>query len=230
MTELDQIKEWMKKTEGMPLEEMAAFFEKRTESYEEKMSPWKAYYEWIGELVPKDAQMLLDLGCGTGLELEQIYRGHPDVNVTGIDLSSAMLDKLREKYKDKEPVLVCGDYFTVPFEQQAYDVAVTFETLHHFKKEEKVHIFKKIYQALKPGGCYIHGDYIAESEEMESYLFLECSKRRMACGIPDGVFVHFDTPLTLGHEMEALWEAGFSEVELLGYRGRKNTPIFLAKA
>ena len=34
-------------------------------------------------------------------------------------------------------------------------------------------------------------------------------------GIADHEFYHYDTPLTVKHEMEALYEAGFSSVEVL---------------
>ena len=33
--------------------------------------------------------------------------------------------------------------------------------------------------------------------------------------LPDGEFYHYDTPLTVAHEKEALLAAGFSSVEVL---------------
>jgi predicted TPR repeat methyltransferase len=39
---------------------------------------------------PDGIQTLLDLGCGTDLELEEIFRHNSDVHVTGIDLTQAM--------------------------------------------------------------------------------------------------------------------------------------------
>ena len=38
-----------------------------------------------------------------------------------------------------------------------------------------------------------------------------CSKRKRFC-IPEGHHVHFDIPLTLGHETDLLYQAGFSSV------------------
>ena len=38
-------------------------------------------------------------------------------------------------------------------------------------------------------------------------------------GIRDGGLYHFDTPLTLAHETQALTEGGFSQVVLLGTWG-----------
>ena len=61
-------------------------------------------------------------------------------------------------------------------------------------------------------------DYIASSQALEELTFAECRRRRIWDNIPDDVFVHFDTPLTLEHEMQAMKDAGFSRVELVGFR------------
>lgn len=38
---------------------------------------------------------ILDLGCGTGLELEKYYLLNPSARITGIDLSQGMLSTLK---------------------------------------------------------------------------------------------------------------------------------------
>ena len=215
MSELDNIKQWLEETKDEPLEEMGSFFEKRIDGYESHMNPWKEHYKRMADLIPEGAQNLLDIGCGTGLELDEIFKKYPGIAVTGIDLESAMLKKLREKHGDKKLNLICGDYFIEPFGVCRFDTAVSFETLHHFKPEKKIEVFRKIYDSLKDGGCYIECDYVAESDEMETYLFEECERRRIKNHIPDTVFVHFDTPLTLEHEMMLLKKAGFKEVNQL---------------
>lgn len=40
-------------------------------------------------------------------------------------------------------------------------------------------------------------------------------EKRRKCEIKEDVFVHFDIPLTLGHEIELLRGAGFSQVEVV---------------
>ena len=41
----------------------------------------------------------------------------------------------------------------------------------------------------------------------------ECARRRARDGVPAETFVHFDTPLTLPHELALLQEAGFPACE-----------------
>ena len=227
MSDFTSIKQWLKSTEDEPLETMSGFFDRRVDSYEDHMRPWRAYYRWLGELIPAQAETLLDLGCGTGLELDEIFRLHPDIRVTGIDLAPGMLARLREKHPERKLTLTVGDYLTVPLAPCAFDVAVAFETLHHFPPETKLGLFRRIFAALRPGGMLLEGDYIAESDEMETYLFQELARRRARQHVPEGTFVHFDTTLTLAHELSLLSQAGFT-AEVLGYRGEDNTPMIRA--
>ena len=227
MSDFTSIKQWLKSTEDEPLETMSGFFDRRVDSYEDHMRPWRAYYRWLGELIPAQAETLLDLGCGTGLELDEIFRLHPDIRVTGIDLAPGMLARLREKHPERKLTLTVGDYLTGPLAPCAFDVAVAFETLHHFPPETKLGLFRRIFAALRPGGMLLEGDYIAESDEMETYLFQELARRRARQHVPEGTFVHFDTPLTLAHELSLLSQAGFT-AEVLGYRGEDNTPMIRA--
>ncbi len=226
-TEFENLKKWIEATRDEPMEEMDCFFEARLGDYEEHMVMWKDLYEWMGRLIPQSTETLLDLGCGTGLELDQIFLHCPEIKVTGVDLSVGMLGKLKEKHGDKKLNLIQGDYFEVDFGEECFDVAVSFETLHHFKAERKIQVFEKICRALKPGGFYLEADYVADDDEWEEFLFQESALRREKWGIPEDTWVHFDTPLTLEHEMELMRKAGFSQVEVLGW-SEDETPMIRA--
>lgn len=171
---------------------------------------------WVAclqEILPHGCGELLDLGCGTGLELDCIFQKIPKIKVTGIDLCNAMLDVLKKKHSGKDLNLICGDYFTENFGENKYDAAVSAESFHHFKPEKKQRLFKKIYDSLKKGGIYIECDYIACCEEEETLLFDECRRIREKFGVSNDVFIHFDTPLTLEHEMSLINKAGFAETK-----------------
>ena len=132
------------------LEKMDDFFAKRVNDYDEHMlnniQGSEEFYDYTASLLPKDFKSkILDLGCGTGLELEKYFQLNSDAYVTAIDLSVAMLNKLKEKFSDKNIEIILGSYFDVPFGEFKYDGAVSVESLHHFTKEEKLTLYKKIF-------------------------------------------------------------------------------------
>ena len=217
---LRELKEWLDAVKDNPAEEMANFFAKRVAGYDENhLTHWPEEYAHIAGYLDDGLHNLLDIGCGTGLELESIYRRFPDAAVTGIDLSGPMLQKLREKYPDKDIKLIEADYFVCPFPESCYDAALSFETLHHFKPEKKQKIYEKLYRALKPDGYYLECDYIACCDEEERLCMEGYEDRRQRNNIPEDVFVHIDIPLTLPHQRELLQNAGFRQVDVLYQNG-----------
>lgn len=216
----------------MPLEEMAGFFDARVDGYEEHMlsnvDGADCYYSETANCLPlMDGAEILDLGCGTGLELDEIYKRMPDARVTGIDLSNGMLDKLREKHGDKNLTLIQGSYFDVEFGEAKYDMAVSVESLHHFSREMKVSLYKKIFRAVRPGGVYVETDYVAPDDEYERFYFSEARRLRAEQNIPDDAFYHYDTPHTVDHLIEMLMEAGFGPVERIWKS--ENTQVLRAR-
>ena len=89
------------------LEKMGDFFDSRTEGYEEHQLNTidfaQEFYPFTAGCLPAESgTKILDLGCGTGLELEEYFRLNPDAEVTGIDLSEAMLKALKEKLAQED--------------------------------------------------------------------------------------------------------------------------------
>ncbi len=206
------------------LEEMSAFFEARLDLYDQHMlgdvANARELYDFTAKALPvKDGCRLLDLGCGTGLELEFYFPLCPTAQVTGIDLSQGMLSRLREKFPEKDLTLLQGSYFHVPFGENVFDAAVSVESLHHFTKEEKIPLYAKVRAALKEGGYFLLTDYFSLSEEEERRRRETLLALKKAQGLGDDQFYHYDTPLTVGHEAEALEGAGFSRVEIVNQWG-----------
>ncbi len=205
---------------GAPLEEMGAFFDARLEGYEEHqltcIESAQEFYPYTALCLPeKEGSRILDLGCGTGLELGYYFERVPAARVAGIDLAPGMLEALRRKFPDKDLKLIRGSYFDVPFGEEAYDAAVSVESLHHFTKEEKIPLYRKLHRALRRGGYFILTDYFAPSEEKEELYRRELTRLKKEQGLGDAEFYHYDTPLTLEHEREALLAAGFARVTVL---------------
>ena len=210
------------------LEKMGAFFDARLQGYEEHqlttIDSAQEFYPFTAGCLPRrDGAKILDLGCGTGLELGYYFETVPTAKVTGVDLAPGMLDALRRKFPDKALTLVQGSYFDVPLGEGVFDAAVSVESLHHFTQEEKIPLYEKVRKALKPGGYFILTDYFAPSDEEERRRRAEYLRLKAAQGIGDEEMYHFDTPLTVAHETEALLSAGFSSVQILNSWGPTHT-------
>lgn len=203
------------------LEKMDAFFDKRVDGYDEHMM---THIDGAPEFYPATAKRLpmqpiakvLDLGCGTGLELDEYLRLNPSARITGIDMTQSMLDEIVKKHPDSALTLICDSYFDVPFGENTFDGAVSVESLHHFTEEEKLGLYRRLYTSLKSGAAFVLTDFCANSDEEEKRLFEELAAIRIKEQIPDDVFVHFDTPFTPEHEMKVLRNAGFAKVSIEG--------------
>jgi len=210
---------------------MSDFFTAQAPAYDEYMLDnvkglAEGYVEFAKH-IPGQTETLLDLGCGTGLELEEIFRLNPDVQVTGIDLTQAMLDKLSEKYNHKKITLICASYLGFDFGREKYDCVVSFETMHHLTHEQKLELYANIFRALKPGGGYIEGDYMVASQAEEDALFAKKRDFNTAQNMSAAEQLHFDTPCTVENQIKMLTAAGFSDVEKVWRKG--NTTIIVSK-
>ncbi len=202
------------------LEKMENFFAARLDEYDRHMMSEiegaKEFYPYTASLLPSQSgARILDLGCGTGLELEAYYRLNGSAFVVGIDLSADMLNALQKKFSDKNIKPVNASYFDVSFDERYYDAAVSVESLHHFPASKKLELYTKLHRALTEKGYFVLTDYFAESQERECLYFSELARLKSEQGLDSNKFYHYDTPLTVEHEIEVLQQAGFADVKIM---------------
>lgn len=209
-------------TERPQPERMSDFFDARSEGYEKHMertvTSFSGFYEAIASPFPEteDALNILDIGCGTGLELDVILSRAPNAIVTGIDVSAGMLNRLREKHVDRADRLrlVQGSYLEIPLGEGAYDYAVSVMTLHHLLPPNKRDLYCRIRRALKREGAYVEGDWVVSPEEERRHL-AEYEEQMRAIGASEGGSYHIDVPLSLETQTRLLKAAGFSTVDVI---------------
>ena len=115
---------------------------------------------------------ILDLGCGTGLEIEALLRRVPNAQVTGIDVSEKMLQLLRRRYAAnvRQISLVADSYLDdiVPRPD------VRLRRLGHVHPPSaprcQARAYRKIRAALKSGGKYAEGDTVTRSDAERQFL------------------------------------------------------------
>ena len=215
------------------LEKMADFFTARVDEYDNHMMNdvvgCKEGYIKMAELLPETVVNLLDLGCGTGLELDEIFKIRPNIKVTGVDLSKAMLGVLKQKHPNQDLTLINANYFDYDFGIEWFDAIISFQTMHHFSHEQKIQLYSRIYSALKPGGKYIEGDYMVIEQKDEDYYFKESVRIRIEQNITDGEFYHYDTPCTIDNQLKMLRLAKFEKVEMV-WRIENSTIVVAQRA
>lgn len=204
----------------MTLERMNDFFAARLDGYDQHMMSEiegaQEFYPYTASLLPlKNGARVLDLGCGTGLELEFYFQLNSDVSVVGIDLSADMLETLQRKFADKRIELINDSYFDVPLGESHFDAAVSVESLHHFTDAQKLGLYRKLNKALTENGFFVLTDYFAESKALEKIYFFELERLKSEQGLELNEFYHYDTPLTVEHEINVLKQAGFSDVRIM---------------
>jgi SAM-dependent methyltransferase len=96
----------------------------------------------------------LELGIGTGrIALPLAQRG---VRVHGIDLSDAMVAKLRSKAGADQIGVTIGDFATTTVEGRFSVAYLVFNTIMNLTtQDEQVACFRNVAAHLQPGGCFV---------------------------------------------------------------------------
>jgi tRNA (cmo5U34)-methyltransferase len=208
-----------------PPERMGDFFDARASGYNEHMlsiGPAKsddAGYVKFGSFFPETDKRLdiLDIGCGTGLELDYIWRRAPNAHIACLDISRGMLDLLLADHPHGHDRIniIEASFADWEYPPEAYDIVASNAAMHHFWHDEKIAIYKKILGTLKPGGYYIEGDFIVDGMHSEAY------RRRyemIVAGLPyraEGGEYHIDIAFTVEVQVGLLRAAGFSAAVVL---------------
>jgi SAM-dependent methyltransferase len=96
----------------------------------------------------------LELGIGTGrIALPLAARG---VRVRGIDLSEAMVGRLRAKPGGEDIDVSIGDFATTKVDGTFALAYLVFNTINNLTtQDEQVACFKNVAVHLEPGGCFV---------------------------------------------------------------------------
>jgi len=199
----------MKRMEDYFNEEAA----KHDDLFVEKMGMVE-FYDEIERLIDgcNNKNNILVLGCGTGLEIERIKCS---TNVTAIDIAEKMLDELKKKplYKDLILTTICGSLLDLDFGKHSYDLVISCYVMHHFNEEQKISIYKKIFNCLTDVGAFINGDSMEKNQEDEQMRYKEAEKIYMESNLSFGS-LHIDAPFCIDHEMAVLNKVGFNDIVL----------------
>lgn len=108
-------------------------------------------------LFPKRGETILDLGCGTGREMERILRIRNATKVVGLDNSAKFLGVARKRLsryvKRGSAELVIGNAGKkLQFPSRSFDAVLSVELMECLPETKRSRLLREIHRVLKPGG------------------------------------------------------------------------------
>ncbi len=185
----------------------------------------------VNEIKPKN---VLDLGCGTGFMINILKNYVP--NITGVDVTQAMMDKV-DKSGNAKIELINSDTGTVKLNAGTYDMATAYTFLDHLYDMNPT--FINTFNALRKGGKFyadlspnhffwkafqglnIKGTYTPEVTRELHAVVLKDEELEKEFGIKKETFQisefqkHVKGGLNEDEVTAQLKQAGFSKVEFI---------------
>jgi len=213
------------------VEKVKNHFEEESREYDNlilKLIP--RYKEMITSLIasiPFDSSKpikVLDLGCGTGNTSKAVKNRFPHANITCIDLAESMIEMARYKLSKYDDI----EYHVADMREFefgcGYDLVISSLAMHHLETdEEKIEIYRRIYDALRKGGAFYNGDNVLGSNQHLEKVNLEQWKEFMLESVSlreieeKWLPTHYDEdhPASLMDHLDWLREVGFKEVDVV---------------
>jgi ubiquinone/menaquinone biosynthesis C-methylase UbiE len=94
----------------------------------------------------KKSFRILDVGCGKGFFLCDFKKMFPNINTFGIDVSKYAVKKAPKLIKDN---LIVGNAIKLPWPDNYFDIAFSFNTLHNLYNFELFDALKEINRVSK---------------------------------------------------------------------------------
>jgi ubiquinone/menaquinone biosynthesis C-methylase UbiE len=96
-------------------------------------------------------KIVLDAACGTGYGSN--YLSNYAKMVYGIDINADVIENNKEIYKKDNLIFTNGSVYQLPYDDNMFDVIVSFETIEHVDNGEKV--LSEFNRVLKDNGLLI---------------------------------------------------------------------------
>lgn len=108
-----------------------------------------------------DEAHVLDVGCGAGIPTAR-FLVKKGITVTGIDLSTTMLDLARKNVPNGEFIRM--DMNKLKFSENTFDGIVSVFALFHVPRKKHFEVIKNFFKIIKPGGILLINIGVSESE------------------------------------------------------------------
>jgi ubiquinone/menaquinone biosynthesis C-methylase UbiE len=105
---------------------------------------------------PANGMSVLEVGCGTGTNLDRYQRA--GCRVFGIDLSPSMLEIARSKLGERAELRL-GDAADMPYHDGSFALVTAFLTLHEMPPDVRDAVMAEMVRVVSPEGRLLLIDY-----------------------------------------------------------------------
>ncbi|HOY23385.1 MAG TPA: malonyl-ACP O-methyltransferase BioC [Cellvibrio sp.] len=198
----------------------------------------------LQKLTPNlEAQVVLDLGCGTGYFTPRLQSKYPQALVVGVDIAEGMLRFAREHHWLKNGL--CADAEYLPFADQSVDIIYSNFALQWCANLQ--HLLAELQRVLKPGGeiifttlgpatlrelrsaweqvdALVHVNQFHEREQLEHHLQVNALQVIEFEHAPE--VMQFERLSDLTRSLKALGAQNMNRGRATGLTGRKKIQAF----
>jgi len=107
---------------------------------------------------------VLDLGAGTGETARRVLAKHPGARFVLVDASAEMLAAARQALPTDRVEQVVVRRLEDPLPAGPFDLVVSALAVHHLESADKRLLFRRIAEALEPGGRFILADVVVPDD------------------------------------------------------------------
>ncbi len=165
-----------------------------TEAIRSDVPAYDVFQDSVASASGTGARRILDLGTGTGETARRVLDRHPGALLVGVDENEGMLAVASSRLPAERVDLRVGR-IEQPLPEGSFDVVVTALCVHHLDGAGKADLFRRVHEALVPGGLFVLGDVVVPVDP-------NLATTPLTAG--------YDRPSPLADQLGWLREAGFA--------------------
>ena len=180
--------------------------------------------DFLAEKV-KNPKCIVDLGSGTGLLAYFWYQKFNEANYILVDIAEDMLSVAKRRFEGLKNFSYQVFDYKSELPKEDFDTVISALSIHHLEDDEKIQLFKNLYEKLPEGGVFANYDqFCAGDPEMDTWFDTYWEGQLYQSGLTQKDIElwqerrKFDRECSVENEVELLKKAGFKSVKCIyGY-------------
>lgn len=116
---------------------------------------------------------MLDVACGTSRVIRQLHETHPELNITGLDISPYYIEFAKNNVKSDNIEFITANAENLPFENESLDIISCVYLFHELPRSIRKKVLSEMNRVLKKDGLLVIEDSIqmVESNDIENVIY-----------------------------------------------------------